>query len=745
MAKYIYQYENWADFTWDDKQISTLLAQGRNLQGRLLGKMSALGFSFQAEATLEIITLDVLKSSEIEGEKLNRGQVRSSIARRLGIDAAGLVTSARNIDGIVEMMLDATQRYELSLTEERMFGWHAALFPTGYSGGYKIDVACYRKGEMQVVSGAMGKEKVHYEAVAAENVKPEMDNFLKWVNAKDDKIDSVIKSAIAHLWFVTIHPFDDGNGRIARAISDMLLAYSDQSKQRFYSMSAQILKERKKYYEILEKTQRSVNSDITDWLYWFLNCFKNALLASEKILQSVIYKADFWNQNAKSTFNDRQIKVLNKLLDGEFRGKLRSSKWAKICKCSQDTAIRDIKDLIEKGILQQEQQGGRSTNYEFRVNYFDTAYIYGGSEDTLGTILAKNNLRDKVAKKGQKKDGTVLVKNCSAMKQFKLLILTVLLPLSGCTGIYNYHTEAYHRKVVVASFLHPDSLIKVTVSWNRPAKEESDIQHIEGALVQIEEDGIIILSGTTVNGVLSSQAYPLVGKHYRLKVMVTGEPELMATTSIPPPAAINCSIREKRGDSEFHEYMAVDVHSIGLPPQIPAVWITGYMKFDNGYVDISYREAMGKALYSNCPYLDQMNATIDPMDVLIRESNMMYEQNFIRIQRSAISLSLPFTFSQEISYRIGGEYFARGVWTTVEDANAEEFVVRLIAPSDEYDGYKRSAIKQELSQGIGSLFVNDPVRVYSNIERGVGIFAGYNTTEVAIPVVNPYKDKIRPL
>jgi len=372
MAKFIYQNKNWTDFTWDNMQISVLLAQVRNLQGRLLGKMSSLGFDFQAEATLKIITLDILKSSEIEGEKLNRMQVRSSIARRLGIEVAGLVTSARNIDGIVEMMLDATQRYELQLTEERMFGWHAALFPMGYSSGYKIDVACYRKGEMQVVSGAIGKEKVHYEAVAAGEVKPEMCKFLKWLNTENEKIDNVIKAAIAHLWFVTIHPFDDGNGRIARAISDMLLARSDESKQRFYSMSAQILKERKKYYGALEKTQRNINSDITAWLDWFLNCLKKALLDSEKILQNVLYKADFWNRNAKTTFNDRQIKMLNKLLDADFIGKLQSSKWAKICKCSQDTAIRDIKDLIEKGILKQEQQGGRSTNYELAQTPYTT-------------------------------------------------------------------------------------------------------------------------------------------------------------------------------------------------------------------------------------------------------------------------------------------------------------------------------------------------------------------------------------
>jgi len=363
MAKYIYQYKNWTDFTWDDKEISFLLAQVRNLQGRLLGKMSALGFGFQAEATLKVITLDILKSSEIEGEKLNQAQVRSSIARRLGIEVVGLVASARNIDGIVEMMLDTTQRYELPLTEERMFGWHAALFPTAYSGGYKIDVACYRKGEMQVVSGAMGKERVHYEAIAPKKVKSEMDGFLKWLNIENNKIDSVIKAAIAHLWFVTIHPFDDGNGRIARAVSDMLLARSDESKQRFYSMSAQILKERKKYYEVLEKTQHNTSSDITVWLDWFLNCLKNALLASEKTLQGVLYKAEFWGKNAKITFNDRQIKMLNKLLDGDFRGKLQSSKWAKICKCSQDTAVRDIKSLIEKGILQQEESGGRNTSY----------------------------------------------------------------------------------------------------------------------------------------------------------------------------------------------------------------------------------------------------------------------------------------------------------------------------------------------------------------------------------------------
>lgn len=364
MAKYIYQRKNWTDFTWNDKKISVLLAEVRHLQGRILGKMTSLGFGYQEEATLENITLDILKSSEIEGEKLNKQQVRSSIARRLGLEVAGLVNSDRSIDGIVEMMLDATQCYENSLTEERLFGWHGALFPTGRSGLYAIEVAKYRTGEMQVVSGGFGREKIHYEAVLAKNVNAEMDNFLNWLNS-DNSQDSVIKSAIAHLWFVTIHPFDDGNGRIARAICDLLLARSDESKQRFYSMSAQINKERKKYYEAIEKVQhRTEDSDITVWLEWFLSCLKNALAASDKILKSVLKKAEFWKTNAQISFNDRQKLMLNKLLDGDFRGKLQSSKWAKICKCSQDTAIRDIKYLLEKGILRQEESGGRSTNYE---------------------------------------------------------------------------------------------------------------------------------------------------------------------------------------------------------------------------------------------------------------------------------------------------------------------------------------------------------------------------------------------
>ena len=361
---YMYQHENWTDFKWNNDKLLSLLANVRHLQGRLLGQMENLGFKLQEEAVLSTLTLDVLKSSEIEGEILNKDQVRSSIARRLGLEVSGLVDSPRNVDGVVEMMLDATQNYTLPITDERLFGWHAALFPTGYSGMYKIEVAKYRSGDMQVVSGAMGKEKVHYEAPKANVVEAEMNHFLKWFN-NGSEIDSVLKAAVAHFWFITIHPFDDGNGRIARAITDMQLSRSDKSSQRFYSMSNQILTERKMYYEILEKTQHS-NGDITEWLEWFLSCLERALINSSKVLEDVIVKARFWEQHSQTHINDRQRLMLNKLFDG-FEGKLTSSKWAKIAKCSQDTAIRDIQDLIGKGILQKEAQGGRSTNYELIV------------------------------------------------------------------------------------------------------------------------------------------------------------------------------------------------------------------------------------------------------------------------------------------------------------------------------------------------------------------------------------------
>lgn len=361
MTKYIYEHKNWTKFTWQDKSINVVFGEVRLMQGKIIGQMNTLGFSAKEEATLTALTLDVVKSSEIEGELLNYDQVRSSIARRLGINTAGLVPSNRHIEGVVEMMLDATQRHMSPLTEKRLFGWHAALFPTGFSGPYKIEVGGYRAGEMQVVSGAMGKEKVHYEAVKPELVKAEMDKFLDWFN-NDNCLDLVLKAAIAHFWFIIIHPFDDGNGRIGRAISDMLLARAEDSGERFYSMSSQILIERKQYYEVLQKVQHSTG-DITEWIEWFLHCLKNAILATDNTTQKIMHKAEFWKRYERTPINERQRLVLNKLFD-DFEGKLQTSKWAKITKTSTDTALRDIKDLVEKGILQQTNEGGRNANYE---------------------------------------------------------------------------------------------------------------------------------------------------------------------------------------------------------------------------------------------------------------------------------------------------------------------------------------------------------------------------------------------
>jgi len=361
MAKYIYEYKNWTDFSWQGKAINVVFGEVRLMQGKLIGQMNALGFFAKEEATLTALTLDVVKSSEIEGELLNYDQVRSSIARRLGINTAGLVSSSRHIEGVVEMMLDATQRYTLPLTEKRLFGWHATLFPTGYSGPYLIEVGRYRTGEMQVVSGAMGKEKVHYEAVKPELVKTEMDKFLDWFNNEKD-LDPVLKAAIAHFWFIIIHPFDDGNGRIGRAITYMLLACAEGSGERFYSMSDQILAERKLYYEVLQKMQHS-SGDITEWINWFLHCLKNAMLSTENTTQKIIRKAEFWKVHEHTPINERQRIILNKLFD-DFEGKLQTSKWAKIVKTSTDTALRDIKDLVGKGILKQTDDGGRNANYE---------------------------------------------------------------------------------------------------------------------------------------------------------------------------------------------------------------------------------------------------------------------------------------------------------------------------------------------------------------------------------------------
>jgi Fic family protein len=366
MGIYIHDKENWTAFTWDNEKVMKKLGEARNQQGRLVGKMESLGFDLQNEAVLNTLTLDVIKSSEIEGEFLEIEQVRSSIARRLGIDISGAVESERYVDGVVEMMLDATQHYDLPLTKSRLIGWHSALFPSGWSNLNKITVGDWRKdttGPMQVVSGPLGKEKVHFQAPSSDRIEPEMKKFMDWFEKEHD-IDLVLKAAIAHLWFVTIHPFDDGNGRITRALTDMLLARSDKSMRRFYSMSAQIKVERKQYYENLEMTQKG-NSDITEWILWFLECLIHAIQSTDETLSNILYKATFWKRHSTTILNERQQKIINRLLDG-FEGKLTTSKWGKIAKCSQDTALRDIQDLIKKGILQKDLRGGRSTNYELK-------------------------------------------------------------------------------------------------------------------------------------------------------------------------------------------------------------------------------------------------------------------------------------------------------------------------------------------------------------------------------------------
>ena len=357
---YLHQRNNWWQFRYDKEAVMNLLGPVRAKQGLMLGRMSALGFDFQDEAMLTTMSLELVRSCEIEGEILSLTEVRSSIARRLGIDTAGMVPASRYVDGIVEMLLDATQNYDQPLSDERLFGWHNVLFPTGRSGLYAIDVGRYRSGEMQVVSGPIGRETVHYEAPKPERVPGEMHRFIGWVNS-DDNIDAVVKAAIAHLWFVSIHPFDDGNGRITRAITDMLLARSEHSAKRFYSMSNEMKIQQKEYYNVLEKTQKG-DGDITEWLLWFLDCFDNALSSTENALSSVLAKARFWEMHRDMRFNDRQRKIINMQFDGFF-GKLTTGKWAKIGKCSTDTALNDIRDLVNKGILEKNEEGGRSTNY----------------------------------------------------------------------------------------------------------------------------------------------------------------------------------------------------------------------------------------------------------------------------------------------------------------------------------------------------------------------------------------------
>ncbi len=367
-TQYIHQRPEWPHFQWDREAIGGPLAEIRHRQGRLLGRMEGLGFSLQKEAELETLTLDVLKSSEIEGEQLNREQVRSSIARRLGLETAGTVPAERDVEGVVEMMLDATQNFGRPLTDERLFGWHGALFPSARSGLRKIIVGAWRDdaaGPMQVVSGPVGREKVHYEAPAAARLPQEMDAFFAWANGPDDGTDRVLKAALAHLWFVTIHPFDDGNGRMARAIADWQLARSENSAQRFYSMSAQIRLERNDYHDELERTQNGT-LDVTRWMLWFLGCLGRAFTATEQTLGTVMRKARFWERSAAFTLNERQRAMLNRLLDG-FEGNLTTKKWALLTRSSHDTALRDIQALIEMGLLRQEPAGGRSTRYSLVV------------------------------------------------------------------------------------------------------------------------------------------------------------------------------------------------------------------------------------------------------------------------------------------------------------------------------------------------------------------------------------------
>ena len=361
---WIYEHKDWPNFSWNTEKLTSKLADIRHRQGRLLGRMESLGFDLRKEASLRTLTNDVVKSSAIEGHDLNPEEVRSSIARRLGIDVAGLVPASRDVEGIVEMMLDATQNFSKPLTKERLFDWHAALFPTGRSGMHRITVADWRRVEndpMQVVSGPIGREKVHFQAPGSEVVEQEMTAFLTWFENQTD-VDPVLKAGISHLWFVTIHPFEDGNGRIARAITDMTLAQAEGIPDRFYSLSNQIEAERKHYYENLEKQQHA-SPEITQWLDWFLDCLGNAISNAEEVLSSVLFKARLWEYINQSPVNERQREIINRMLEHDFVGYMNTSKYAKMAKTSNDTALRDIQDLVQRGIFVQNPGGGRSTSY----------------------------------------------------------------------------------------------------------------------------------------------------------------------------------------------------------------------------------------------------------------------------------------------------------------------------------------------------------------------------------------------
>ena len=360
---FIHELPGWPRLVWDSSVLEAMLASVRHRQGLLLGRMATLGFELRSEASLVVLTNDVVKSSAIEGEALPSDQVRSSIARRLGLDIGGLSLPSRAVEGIVEMMLDATQRYDEQLTSERLFGWHAALFPTGRQGTRRLTVGAWRtsaSGAMQVVSGPIGREKVHFEAPAADRLVEEMTQFIDWFNAPVS-IDPVLKAALAHFWFVTIHPFEDGNGRIARAIADMSLGRADGTKERCYSMSSQIESERREYYRQLEAAQRGT-LDVTEWLVWFLGCLDRSVLGAADILSSVLYKAELWRRVNRDPVNDRQRLIINRML-GDFKGFLTTSKYATLAKCSEDTALRDVRELVERGVLVKNASGGRSTSY----------------------------------------------------------------------------------------------------------------------------------------------------------------------------------------------------------------------------------------------------------------------------------------------------------------------------------------------------------------------------------------------
>ena len=361
---YIWEQPEWPNLTWDDGRLLEPLAAARLKQGRLLGSMARLGFDLKLEAQLEALTEDVIKSSEIEGEVLDRDSVRSSIARRLGVPAAAVVPADRRTEGVVEMMLDATENYEALLTPERLFGWQASLFPTGYSGMHKVKTGAWRDdaaGPMQVVSGPIGRQQVHYQAPPAPQLDGEMQAFLDWFNRRGEP-EGLLRAGLAHLSFVTIHPFEDGNGRVARAIADQALAQSEDSGQRFYSVSSQIRKERSDYYDMLERSQKGA-LDVTDWLAWFLDCFSRALDGAEAACANVLRKADFWQRYSREAFDKRQKTVLNRFLDG-FEGKLTAKKWAAIGKCSIPTAQRDINELVERGILRRNPGGSKNTSYD---------------------------------------------------------------------------------------------------------------------------------------------------------------------------------------------------------------------------------------------------------------------------------------------------------------------------------------------------------------------------------------------